>query len=545
MNQGSASRPRPGRPTPRPHAAALIGAALCLAAAACGGGADRSGSSGRPEAPPSQGGTARIGLIAEPSTFIDWNAGSVQDLMLADLVFRRLARPGRERGTFEPGLAESWEVLPDGKSLRFRLKGGLHWEDGREITAADVVFSESRARSEGSLATYKRRIDRVEAEGPRDVVFRFKRAYPGMMTDATLGHVYPEHLLGSVSPADLAKSPFNRKPVGSGPFRLERWEPSQYISFVPTDGPDRPAVERIVLRIFAGKEAAYREMEGGGLDYLRKVSTEFYDRVVVPGKLEGFRFPTREYLFVAWNVRRSPWDRPEVRRALTALIDRQALARRFEGEKGTVAEGPVPPGDPEHDGTLRSPPFDPAAAAAALTQAGLKRSPGGAWLDASGQPLHVALLCVAGSPLHRDTATMVADALRTGGFETEVRTLEVAALRDRVRQADFDGALFVRSDRLPVDLASCFGAGGEDNWAGLADAELDRSLAAEAASSDSAAAAGAFSAAYRRIVSLQPWTFLYYRSECTARSARLHGLEANPREPFAFADRWWIDPGPR
>ena len=105
-------------------------------------------------------------------------------------------------------------------------------------------------------------------------------------------------------------------------------------------------------------------------------------------------------------------------------------------------------------------------------------------------------------------------------------------------------ALFVRSDRLPVDLAGCFGTGGEDNWAGLSDRELDGQLQAETGAADAATASQAFAAAYRRVVALQPWTFLYYRSECTVRSPQLRGLEANPREPFAFAERWWMAPAP-
>jgi peptide/nickel transport system substrate-binding protein len=286
-------------------------------------------------------------------------------------------------------------------------------------------------------------------------------------------------------------------------------------------------------------------MEGDGIDYLRKVPVEFYSRVVAPGKLEGFRFPTREYLYVAWNARRSPWNRPEVRGALTALIDRKALAARFEGNAAAVAEGPVPPGDPGHEATLRSPPYDPAGASARLSEAGLKRSSGGVWLDAGGRPVRVVLLCLARNSLHQDTATLVADSLRTGGFETEVRTLEIGPLREKVRTGDFDGALFVRSDRLPVDLASCFGSGGGDNWAGLSDPELDGRVAEEESATDPATARKAFSLAYRRVVALQPWTFLYYRSECAVRHPRLRGLEANPREALAYADRWWIAPGTR
>ena len=89
-------------------------------------------------------------------------------------------------------------------------------------------------------------------------------------------------------------------------------------------------------------------------------------------------------------------------------------------------------------------------------------------------------------------------------------------------------------------IGSCFGSAGEDNWGKLSDAEIDRLVAIESSSPDPTKATEALRAAYRRVVELQPWTFLFYRNECSVRSPRLRGLDANPREPLAWADRWWV-----
>jgi ABC-type transport system substrate-binding protein len=316
--------------------------------------------------------------------------------------------------------------------------------------------------------------------------------------------------------------------VGSGPFRFDRWVPQQFISFVRRG--DATLLDGLVVRIFKDKSAAIRELEGGGLDYLRKVREDAYDRLVDGAGRSGFRSPSREYFYLVWNTRRAPWDDAAVRRAMTGLIDRRAIARAFGGGETAVAEGPVPPDDARHDAGLTSPDFDSAGSAAGLTARGFRKSGEGRWqIDGSGG-VAVELLVLSAQSLHRDIASVVADDLRNAGFETSVRELETTGLEQRVRSGDFDVALYVRPRQLPVELASCFGTGGSANRAGLSLPELDRLIADD----------DSFGEAYARIVELQPWTFLYYRPDSVVFNSRLSGLEANRRDPIAAIEQWWI-----
>jgi peptide/nickel transport system substrate-binding protein len=485
-----------------------------------------------------RGGTARIGLVGGPSTFLDWYAQSTQDLLLADLVFRRLARPGPGPGELVPDLAESWDVLPDGRSVRFQLRRGVLWEDGLALTANDVVFSHQRAADPtSSFHELKKPIERVESLGDWEVVVHFRSANPQLLGHAVLGHIYPRHVLGAVPAQELRAHSFHRRPVGSGPFRLERWEEGQYVSLAARadgagaarpGGPGVPYLDRVVLRLFRDKAAALRELEGQGLDYLRKIQDDVFDELSALDHLVGLRVPTDEYFYLAWNTTRSPWDRPEVRRALTGLIDRRALARAFEGSDGQVCEGPVPPSDYRHDPSLLSAAFDPERASGELRAAGL-----------TGPPV-ISILCLAGVTSHLEVASAIADQLRAAGFEAEVRSLEDAVLQSRISSAEFDAAVFVRPQSLPVDLGGCFGTGGIDNQALLSDPELDRILGRLETAAGDLEAGSLFREAYRRVVELQPWTFLFYRAEATLVHARLRGLDAYPRDPIAIIERWWI-----
>ncbi len=450
------------------------------------------------------------------------------------------------RGAFVPDLAESREVLPDGRSIAFRLRDGFRWEDGRELTADDVVFTAERARLEdASTIAFKREIERVERAGPRDVVFHFRYHDPEMLESAVYGHVYPKHLLESVH--DLANDPFNSHPVGSGPFRLENWERQQYLSFVARrDGSPGagPYLDGIVVRIFADKNAAVRELEGGGLDLLLKVKRETAERLAARGDLVVHRAPTNGYVFVAWNSKRAPWDRAEVRQALTASIDRKALAAHFDGKDAIVAEGPVPPDHPWHDPATTSPGYDPAFAQARFASAGFRRSSDGRWRTGKGTPVRLTLLFLQGNPVLQDAAALVADSLRKAGLEVEVREMSQSALRERVEQrGDFDAAVYARPDQ-PVDLAGCFGPESHaENYAQLSDPELNALLEALSSETDAVRARAAFTRAARRVVELQPWTFLFYRNETLVANRRLRGIEGCFPKVMECTARWWIPKG--
>jgi peptide/nickel transport system substrate-binding protein len=484
-------------------------------------------------------GTATIAFSREPTTFLDWHASTNVDLAAADLVFRRLARPAAEPGRFVPDLAASWSISSDGLELGVKLREGVRWEDGRPVSADDVVFSQERARAPGSsLASRKKSIVAVEARGPSEVAFRFSHRSPENLDAALGGHVYPKHLLESVLAEDLASHPFAHAPVGSGPFRLEQWEPGQSLTFAAREVVDQgsevpvPRLGRLVARIFQDKAATYRELEAGKLDYVRRVDRDTFERLAAAGKLVPLRAPTTAYYFVAWNAKRPPFDRPAVRRALTALIDRRAIAARFEGPEGRVAEGPVPPGDPRRDPELTSPAYDPEAARREL-EAGADR------------PLEVELLCHS-VQASRDVAAVVADYLRQGGLAVEVRAVEAQALKQRTESGDFDAVLIPRAASQPVDLAACFKTASksatDENYSGLSDATLDAWLDAEAAEPDAERALALHRQIQRRIAELQPWTFLFHPTETALVSRRLKGLDANPGDPLAVVEAWWIGP---
>ena len=302
-----------------------------------------------------------------------------------------------------------------------------------------------------------------------------------------------------------------------------------------------PYLDRVVMRIFADKASALRELEGGGLDLLFKVPREIADRLASREDLTVHRVPTHGYVFVVWNARRAPWSRVEVRRALTAAIDRRGLASRFEGTAAAVTSGPVPPNHPWRDPVASSIDDGAVTTASRLLSAGWRRSGDGTWLTDGGTKATLEILVQQGNTVLLETAAVVADGLRKTGLPAEVREMDLAAFRARVEEkGDFDAAVYARPSTAPVDLAGCFGTEGPENYGKLSDRELDSILEALGRERDPGKAREIFARAERRVAELAPWTFLFYRSETIGANRRLRGFEGCLPNVTECASEWWI-----
>jgi ABC-type transport system substrate-binding protein len=183
-----------------------------------------------------------------------------------------------------------------------------------------------------------------------------------------------------IVPRDLVErdpAAFGVKPVGSGPFRFERWERGREIVLTANpeyfDGP--PRLSRLVYRIFPGGELdhMYQEFLKGELEDTQP-PTRDYRRAVTGGRHVYVRRPMFSVRFYGFNTRIKPLDDRRVRQAVLAAIDREAIIEEIHLGKHTAARGVVPPGTLGFNPALAAPGHDPRRARALLAEAGY---PGG------------------------------------------------------------------------------------------------------------------------------------------------------------------------
>ncbi len=312
--------------------------------------------------------TLTVGMQLEPP-HLDPTAGAAAaiDSVTYQNVFEGLTRLDRNGGV-QPGLATGWEVSDDGLILRFDLVEGATFSDGTGFEASDVVFAFDRARGEDSVNAQKalfEPIDNVMAEADDLVVITLKEPVGGFLFNLAQG----DAVIVAPESAETNKE----QPVGTGPYRLERWVSGASITLAARDDwrGEAPAIREATFRIVPDPAAAVPAMMAGDLDA--------YPAFPAPEALAQFeadpRFvvqvgSTEGETILTLNHRREPLSDVRVRRAIQHAIDRDALILGAMDGFATPIGSHFPPHNPAYVDLTGEVPHDPDAARALLAEAG-------------------------------------------------------------------------------------------------------------------------------------------------------------------------------
>jgi len=288
-----------------------------------------------------------------------------------------------------PDLAESWTVSRDGLEYRFSLRHNARFHHGRPVTAQDFVYSFTRLFDAdrvppGIIQDYLGLVEGVPeyvggraktitgfaAPDSHTVVIRLSRPYPSFLAVLCMdqARVVPRDELERMGAAE-----FGRHPVGSGPFRVARWDPEREMVLVRNaDYFGQPALlDSVILCHYHNEEGGRAEREAlarGEIDAL-EVNQSEADVYLRAG---GFHLVRRLELsmeFLGLRSDRPPFDDPRIRRALGMALDRGAL-KRAAGMGFETPTGILPPGMPGYSPRSRILPQDAAQACALLAEAG-------------------------------------------------------------------------------------------------------------------------------------------------------------------------------
>ena len=485
------SRSLPACPIPPQPWLVLLGVALFLLSA-CGG-------------PQSREAGLRFALVSMPVTLDPRHATDAASSRIDRLLYQRLVEFDADDRPV-PGLAR-WRRL-DPRHYRFTLKGTPRFTDGTALTAADVVATYRSVLDPAGASPHRMGlagIRRVEAVDARTVDFILERP------DA----LFPGRLGIGILPRRLIESghPFNRRPVGSGPFAFVDWPEENRLRL-------RRRRDGMLLEFIAVRDPTVRVLKllRGEVDMLQNdIPPELVKLLREEPGIRVATAPGTNFAYLGFNMADPVTGRAEVRRAVALAIDRDAIIRHVLGGAARPAVSLLPPDHWASDPGLRPPPYDPARARRLLAAAGY----------GPGNPLQL-VYKTSSDPFRLRLATIIAQQLGEVGIHVTLQSYDWGTFYGDIKAGRFQMySLMWVGIKMPdiyryVFHSSAVPPGGA-NRGRFMEPEADRLIeAAEAAPTLEAQAAY-----YRRLQALllkaMPYAPLWYEDQVYAARANVHG----------------------
>jgi peptide/nickel transport system substrate-binding protein len=501
-----------------------------------------------------RGGTVIIGMRSDFGGFNPITSTSTYDQALNNhALFTPLIRYDEDL-TPQPFLAESWDMQDD-TAVVFHLRRDVRWHDGQPVTAHDVLFTFEMAKTPETASLIGTLLAEVESARLIDdytISFRFTRPH-AQAVESFYWAPAPRHLLQGISPAELRNAPYNRQPVGSGPFMFGSWRANEQLVLNPNpDFPEAlggpPASERVVFRVIPEASTMLTELFTGNIHVDIPVQPDQARQIENNADTELFSFPGRSFHYIGWNNARAPFNDARVRRAMTHAINRQEIIDALLYGHGQLSTGPIPPWHPADPG-VQPLAFDPNMAAQLLEQAGwIDRDGDGMRENAQGQRLTFTLLS-SDDALRRSVVEVVQSQLRRVGADVQVRVMEFQTLLQSHRNRDFD-AVFTNWSLDNFNMASApmslFHTSQADieqspNRSSVRIPRLDAAMERAMLTPDPNQQRAAWREFTQVLQEEQPVTFMFWLNELAAARTTVQGIEMDPRGDLRTLPQWTVN----
>jgi len=326
-------------------------------------------------------------------------------------------------------------VKDDGKTITYKLKEGVKWSDGTPLTCADFQFTLEAIMTPGvgvvSTTGYDK-LDKVECPDPNTVVLKFKEFYAPYLTLFD-DFVLPKHYAGD--PKDMKNWAYNRKPLGTGPFKLDEWVADSYVTLSRNPNyreKDKPYLDQVVIRIVPSSEVAMQLLASGEVDIMWNNTEADFPLLE---KMQGVKIsdPLQiggERLFLNLAENKDPSDPKKPHLILSDVKVRQAIEYGINKQRiiDKLLYGKAKPGTSElnagfFDCKLTPRPYDPEKAKQLLTEAGWVPGPDGirvakgAKVAPDGTRLRLKYSTTSGNKLREDSQVLIVEDMKAIGVE--------------------------------------------------------------------------------------------------------------------------------
>lgn len=436
-----------------------------------------------------------------------------------------------ENGKVGPGLALSWTVSPDKRTWTFKLRPNVFFHDGSPFNAQAVKFTYDRILNPATGSPRRSTLEMVESTAVvDDLTFRLttKEPFAPLLAQLSAYNVY------ILSPSHVQKegANFSKTASGTGPFRLQSWQPGEKLVVVRNEKywGEKARLDSVVFTVVPEDSARTLMLLGGQADVISELP---YIMVKKLGNLDAVRVvrkPGYRTIYIGMNLAVPPFNDLRVRQAVAHAINKQALVQGLLNGIGTLGgslESSVIEGTAKQ---LQPYAYDPGRARKLLADAGL---PNGFTTDF--------MVPTGRYNMDRQVGEAIQGQLAAVGIKVNIQSPEFGAYLQALTRGKVP--MFLSGKGSPtgdMDFTQALlnHSAGRMNYFNFKNPDVDRLIQQQRVAVDPKERARLLDELQTRVYQEHPHITLYYEDQVSATRANVHDVKVYVNEFIDFSRAW-------
>ncbi|MCP4181629.1 MAG: hypothetical protein GY756_28015 [bacterium] len=496
----------------------------------------------------------------------------------SSLAARDYAHPEK----FKPLLAKKWELSKDKLVYTIELKKGVLWHDftdpvtGKkwknvEVTSEDFKFFLQVVKNKdidcAPIRTYYKDLEKLEIISKYKFKVYWNKKY-FLSESSTLGlSPLPRHLYHSYNGPfngikfndDYAR---NKIIVGCGPYRFDRWDAGQKIILKKWDkyfGAKygiSPPIRTLVYEIIKHPNTQFQSLLSEDIDkmdlsadqWVNRTNISKFNRNSEKYILNKYKYPSKSYSYIGYNLKNPLFKDNNVRKALTHLVNRKKILKIVFSNLGRIVTGNFFIDSPYYNKLIKPYKFSISTAKKLLQNAGWRDSNGDGILDKDGKPFKFTVLTISNSVSQEKMFPIIKEDMKRAGIIMNINKVEWSVYIQRLEKKDFDvvslgWSMGFESDPFQIWHSSMADIAGSSNHIGFKSKKADELIEKIRTCFDFKERVKLAHKFHELLHEEQPYTFLFCRDELVAINNRYKNVHLFDKYPIIPEDIMWVPEG--
>ncbi len=553
---------------------------LSAALSGCGGGQTQPATDQKP-AGPTTGGKFVWAQIGEANNLNPLYINDNSSDQIAGQIFNGLVTFDTKLQV-QNDLATKVDISPDGKTYTVTVRKDVKWHDGQPLKVSDVAFTFHALLHPGYSGPYRSNVDTLAGAGglikklgdlkkqlddkkiredeyrkqgeaawtewkeksgaitvkDDTVTFMLDKPFAPFLSSLSMG-IVPEHLLKD-KPWTMKEDAFNRKPVGTGPYKFQDWVTASHVTLVRNQAyfkAGQPYLETVIFRVIPDTNTAAAALERGEIDGFDAIPPDQFEHFKNNAKnVTILEFPQLSYTYLGFNLKNPLFADQKVRQAISHALDKENMIKELFKGHGVPAWTHGSPVLWSYDeNSVVKFPYDVVKSKKLLEEAGWKPGTGGI-LEKNGQKFKFALMTNKGNKIREQAAVVVQDQLKKVGIQVETQYVDWPAMvKNHLLAKNFEAVIVGWSLDADPDPWSIWHTGESYNFISYSNKALDELMQKGRTTIDQTERKKIY-AEFQKVVSdEQPYVFLYFPNSITGYNKKLAGpVSGHPKSSIIW-----------